>query len=296
MKSKLLFIAALSAFTFSLNACPKPSDTTLTHQYETGALQWQVVRKEVDPNTLIHQAILENAPEVISFLLSHGVKVDYPDENGMSPLTIAILNKSTDAVRVLLANGANPNPAVKWNNMTLLELALAMRDPASANQLVQYGADLTFKNRNGKGILSMVIQISGPSSAAEEKKGWVTVAKNMIQLGADIQSYENNNDPLFEAIFTIHFGADISLLELLVSKGANLNAVRKNGAYDCDTPLLRAIDLCNLKLVKYFVESGADVNQSIKLGANNYRTPLTLAISKNVPEIVQYLIQHGARG
>ena len=291
MNLKLSLITALSAFAFSLNACHKTSDTTLSYQYETGSLQWQVVRQEIDPNTLIHKAILENTPEVITFLLAHQVNIDYPDENGMTPLTIAILNKSIDAVKVLLANGANPNPEVRWNNMTLLELTLAMNDPAAANLLVQNGADLTFKDKQGKGILSKVITQTSNQSLRTE---WVGVAKKMIELGADIQSSDMNNAPLFDTISAVHcYRVDISLLELLVSGGVNLNMTLNDTSND--TPLTFAISFSDLKLVKYLVESGADINKSKKYSGEAH-TPLRLAVVQNRPEIVHYLLQHGARG
>lgn len=320
MKSKLLLITALSTFAFSLSACPKPSDTTLSYQYETGALQWQIARKEIDPNTLIHQAILENAPEVINFLLSHGVKVDYPNENGMSPLTIAILNGSTDAARLLLANGANSNPPVKWNNMTLLELAFYMKDCKSAKELINHGADV---NSNDSLLLltrAIANETSSPDSIelacelikrsayilpeaifyaihSAMKKRDRSVLEVMIEKGVD---FNVKDDPKTGYIFPVILvlrnwnprdpNQDAEVFKLLVKAGANLNSTVHG-----HTALTDGICSNDLDKIQFLVELGADVNKTIFF-EGKVVSPLVLALQRAQPEIVQYLLQHGARG
>ncbi len=281
MKLKLFLTIILSVLSFSLNACPKASDTTLSQQYNTGELQWQVARKEIDPNTLIHQAILENAPEVINFLLSHGVKVDYPDENGMSPLTVAILNNSTDAVKVLLEHGANTNPTVKWNNMSLLQLALSMKDAKSTKLLIQHGADVNVKDQS-ECALAKAINLR-----------WEEIATLMIHKGANIHS-DGPDCPLICAVYYSYNRTDRSLLKLFLEKGANINIVQKSNGIEYNTPLFAAINCADLALVKFLVESGADVNKGVRRGAETF-TPLTQAIANGSSAIVQYLLQHGAK-
>ena len=293
MKLKLSLITALSVFAFSLNACHKTSDTTLSYQYEIGALQWQVVRKEIDPNTLIHKAILENAPEVITFLLAHGVNVDYPDENGMTPLTMAILNKSTDTVGLLLSHGANPHPTTRWNNMSLLELAFNMKDPIAAKLLVKHGADVNVIIKNKYGDHTALLQAMEFRRRQNDQQ-WTDVALLMIDKGADIHYSNNYESPLMKALCVAHTTRDMTMLELLLKKGADINEVQKSGGKEQSTPLILAVHLENLSLVKFLVESGASINKSINRQGVEHATPLNQAIGKI--EIVQYLLQHGARG
>lgn len=289
MKLKLFLVVTLSVFACSLNACP---DTSLSHQYETGALQWQIVRKEIDPNTLIHQAILENASEeIINFLLSHGVNVDYPDQNGMSPLTMAVLNRSTNAVKLLLDKGANPNPMVKWNSMSLLELALSMKDADSSRLLVEHGANVNARNKN-ESVLTQVIRLTFTESTSSQ---WVGIAELMISKGANVNSCENNDSPISGAIWLAIRKNDISFLEYLLKKGADVNVVLKHQGKEWNTPLLIAVGYGNLTLIKFLVDSEADVNKSINYGGVEIRSPLKHALDLQKPEIVQYLMQHGAR-
>ncbi|MBS0649798.1 MAG: ankyrin repeat domain-containing protein, partial [Verrucomicrobia bacterium] len=143
-----MVLAFLAVHQVKMVACifheQRVCEESLSHQFETGELQQKVKAREIDPHTLIHKAILENNAEVIRFLLAHGVDVDYPDENGMSPLTVAILNGCSNVVKELLEHGADTNPDVKWNDMPLLELALYLEDLSSTKLLLEYGANANF--------------------------------------------------------------------------------------------------------------------------------------------------------
>jgi ankyrin repeat protein len=265
------------------------SQETLTEQFKTGALQQKIENKLIDPHTLIHQAILENNPEVINFFLAHGVDVDYPDENDMSPLTIAILNRCNYALDVLLANHANVNPDVKWNGMSLLQISLSMKDAASASKLVDYGVDLSLKDKSGQGILNNVIQL-----AYTHSRDWVIVAKSMIEHGADIHACVHPDCPFFQSIWYAQSTRDRSLLELFINKGADPNMAQIFKGEEYSTPLLVAIRTGQLALVRFLVESEADVNKIIRNRAGQI-SPLKQALDSAFPEIVQYLLQHGAR-
>jgi ankyrin repeat protein len=264
---------------------------SLSDQFKAGTLQQKVQRKEIDPHTLIHKAILENSPEVIQFLLAEGVDVDYPDLNGMTPLTVALVNSCDYAVEILLIHGANANPRNKWDNMSLLEISLFMKDAIATSLLVDYNADVNAGKKEKQGILSKTIQM-----------GWIDIAKKMIAKGAKINvcenSFEERNAPLFDALAVANRG-DRSLLEIFVKMGANLNMARHSqhctGKYTT-TLLLEAISYKNLDLVKFLVESGANVNYGIKTDwYNDIRTPLKYAVETGQSQIVQYLLQHGAR-
>lgn len=125
-------------------------EMTLTVQYEQGILQEQITKKFIDPNTLLHKAILEKNSIVLEFLLKHGVDVDYPDENGMSPLTVAILSQQSTIVKLLLEKGANPMPQKKWNGMSLLEISMTAKDVDSVQYLIEHGVDVNNCFKNGK--------------------------------------------------------------------------------------------------------------------------------------------------
>ena len=125
-------------------------EQSLTDQLSSGSLEKEIKVRKTDPNTFIHKAILENAPEVLAFLLKHKADVDYPDANGMSPLTIAILSQQPKIVKLLLENRANVSPEKKWNDMSLLEISMDARDIESMEYLLQFGADVNSSFKNGR--------------------------------------------------------------------------------------------------------------------------------------------------
>lgn len=266
---------------------------TLTQQFQSGELQKKVAAREINPHTLIHQAILENEPQVIRFLLNQGVDVDYPDKDGMSPLTIAILNGCHFAVKILMEYGANPNPTAQWNGMSLLELAMSMNDVDSAMLLIQGGFDVNYiinlgpKQHQKENILINVF------NRVPRNRMFVNVAKEMIIRGADIYSNEGRNCALAYAISFAQNG-EYSLLNLCIEKGVNLNMVMINRGMEYNTPLLQAIGSGNLSLVQFLVESGADIHKTINY-AGRQRSPLNYALELGRSEIAQYLLRNGAR-
>lgn len=255
-------------------------DGNLTDQFKAGTLQQKVVSKLIDPNTFIHEAILENNPEVIRFLLEHGVDVDYPDKNSMSPLTIAILNRCDYAISVLLEYRANTNPDVKWNGMSLMGIALNMKDANTAYLLFNHGARSTTND------FSKICSLACSSPSDKEKKGWLLFAESIIKRDKiDVNSFIGQF-PLFVAIKHACERGDRSLLQLLLENGADINDKRLQN----NTPLHVAIAYGKLDLVKFLIEHGADVNRK-----HGNHSPLERALDRNYPEIVQYLLQHGAR-
>jgi len=299
-------------------------EQSLSDQFETGELQQRVKTREIDPHTLIHKAILENNPKVIKFLLAHGVDVDYPDENGMTPLTVAILDRSTDAIDVLLEHGANPNPTVKWNNMTLLETAFHMQDWQSVRALITHGADVNGHWFEGHTLLSYVIN-KGLSSGDKEL---FAIACEIVNHGAKIVPQD-----LYYAIYVASQGVNSSVLETILKTDIDLNTPDINSGYGLpiihavyflnpqnskfgentikmlvnagadinkvtasESALLAAISSGNLEKVKFVVELGADVNKKVIRNNGKLMSPLAFALEHSHPAIVQYLLQHGAKG
>jgi ankyrin repeat protein len=83
-----------------------------------------------DPNGLAHasrarpliEAARLNDPVIIELLVSNGAQLDVTDDQGWTPLIHAAHMHATEAVRCLLALGADPNRAAK-DGSTALERA-----------------------------------------------------------------------------------------------------------------------------------------------------------------------------
>lgn len=75
-----------------------------------------LLSKGADPNiknckgqTPLHIACVQESAEAVSSLLSAGSKAEEMDTDGFFPLQLAVQNKDSNSVRVLLEQGANPN-------------------------------------------------------------------------------------------------------------------------------------------------------------------------------------------
>ena len=112
----------------------------------------------------------------------------------------------------------------------------------------------------------------------------VKTLRILLNHGANV-NHRNNKDngtPLHE--IADEYIPNIELLEILISRGADVNAKDKYGR----TPLHHASHRCKLKMVEFLIEHGADVNAINKSG----RTPLQNLIinstdSRNAPLINQ---------
>lgn len=218
-------------------------NSNLSDQFKTGILQQRIKAQLVDPHTLIHRAILEDASlEVITFLLDHGVDVDYPDENGMSPLTMAILCQYPKIVKALLQRGAEVDPLFKWKGMSLLELSVTGNDMTSAKCLISAGANINAKFKDGK---------TTPLTYAFNKAATGQWEWNFVD--TLFQTNKLNEESLNEFLNLSVRSGYFTFVRECINQGADINYC--NGA-----ALSMACFMEKLDMVKYLLANGADPN------------------------------------
>ena len=123
------------------------------------------LERGADPNKVVDfrnfsplKAALHH-PEVMSVLLERGAE---PNQTYADGSTILLhLNpyeyrKYVQAVTVLLEHGADPNLAHATNGQTLLMTVASQARGDLVKLLLEYGADVTQVNREGKGVLDML--------------------------------------------------------------------------------------------------------------------------------------------
>jgi cytohesin len=108
------------------------------------------------------------------------------------------------------------------------------------------------------------------------------MVKILLERGADVDSTDTEN------MTALHLAAQmghVGLVKLLISSGANANAVSKTYG---ETPLHLAVTSANAEVVKLLVENGADVHWATYHAGE---TALHLASSRGLNEVVMILLE-----
>ena len=93
-------------------------------------------------------------------------------------MTVASGNGQTDAVKLLLERGADPNMTDGWNN-TPLHNAVQMWDIDSVEILLEKGADLNIRDQNGNTPLAVILH---EGDGANEE---IVLARMLLEAGAE---------------------------------------------------------------------------------------------------------------
>uniref|UniRef100_A0A8D0HGF0 Nuclear factor kappa B subunit 2 n=1 Tax=Sphenodon punctatus TaxID=8508 RepID=A0A8D0HGF0_SPHPU len=206
------------------------------------------------------------------------------DENGDTPLHLAIIHEQTAVIEQLVQVVVSiPNQQIinisNHLQQTPLHLAVITQQPRVAGFLLQAGADPTLLDRYGNSLLHLALQ-SGD--------------QEMLRvLLAHLGSYTLPllGTPNYRGLFPVHLAVksrSLACLELLVRKGADVNAAERQGGR---TPLHLAVEMDNLNLAMHLVKKlEADVNARTFAG----NTPLHLAAGLGSPTLTKMLIKAGA--
>ncbi len=186
-----------------------------------------------------------------------------------------------EAVKTLIAAGADLNEREEFYAMTPLILACNSNYTELAKVLIESGADIHLRADNGATALIMAAMNS------------LELTELLLSKGADINARSNNGTGAFTnctmGIISGRIGYELA--DLLLAKGAEIDELNTNDFYSGYTPLFWAVYDNNEPLVKFLIERGANVNASAKNG----KTPLSLASEAAYESIVKVLLANGAK-
>ena len=273
---------------------------------------------------LLFEAIFWDRLEEVKKLLSNrGVflfkrppkaSANATDKEGLTALHRVSTRGQHKIAELLIANGADVNAKDK-NGQTPLHLAVEKGNTITAELLLDNGADLNSPDNRGDSPLQLALK--------DRSKG-----KLLIPLITKCSGVKNTSDgdgnPL---LFWPSLRGDKDLVELLISKGADVNArtrvglltplhcavqknnlaiahllIREGARVDVwgdavgTTPLHYALEKGSEDLAKLMINKGADVNavSSYFMGSDCKCTPLHLSVLNGYKEVLQLLIEKGA--
>ncbi|KAL8687157.1 MAG: hypothetical protein Q9218_006592, partial [Villophora microphyllina] len=153
----------------------------------------------------LHLAAKNGQHECIETLIEWGAKIDLPGgKRAHSPLFQAIRGRSPSAIRVLLANGADPNARDISDGTPLME-AVKHCDIQVIDKLIRFGAQVNTRDSKGRTALYWSIMSGG-----------IQKSQRLLDLGANPKFYHNDSNSLLHSAAS---SGKLECLRVLLSHG-----------------------------------------------------------------------------
>ena len=239
--------------------------------------------------TALSFAAREGRLEAARLLLDAGADVNAADANDISPLVMAITNRHTAVASLLLTRGANPNAADSWGRSPLWA-AVDMRNLDLDSRTLENGVE------RGPVLELIEALIAKGADVNARVKEFPPQRRFMMPLGSLAWVDFTGQTPFLRAALS----ADVPLMKLLLSKGADPNITTFNGT----TALMAAAGVnwvigqtysespaMYLEAVKLCLELGGDVNAVNAMGL----AAVHGAANRGSDDIIELLARNGAR-
>ncbi|GAP87168.2 putative ankyrin repeat-containing domain protein [Rosellinia necatrix] len=281
-----------------LNSDPKPDTGT------TNIFQW----------TLLHAAY--DNYYIVEMLLKHGVNLDAKNQQGYTPLSVALGGGYQETARVLLDAGADPNESHDFSSSPLCCAFSIDHDNLAGmvKSLVEKGADLLKGSETGRTALHLAVEKNN-----REVVDYIVHTLNSE--GSEDRVSDLYSSVLCECVSASDFNPEMA--KRLIVQGLDINKTTSSGL----NPLQEACANGTVDAVKWLLNENADVNAKgsrygaalcaaiesekyvqdkvslllehkpkaeINLSFENQPTPLQRAVSKGNASLVKLLLHHKA--
>lgn len=162
--------------------------------------------------------------------------------------------------------------------------------------LIDKGADINQKDNSGYGSIWCAVfyrqyetvghLISRGADKSDFPLFYAVCMNDVEWIKKLLGKGENPDSRGFNNQTPLHFAGSVEVAELLMGKGADINAIDDEDI----TPLCRAIDRNNKKLIEFFIKKGSIINIPDVYGG----TPLHRAVYNDNKGIAELLISCGA--
>ncbi|EPS42694.1 hypothetical protein H072_3329 [Dactylellina haptotyla CBS 200.50] len=228
--------------------------------------------KDSKKQTPLFWAAQKGRTEAAKLLIEKGAKVNIKDCYERDPLSYAVENGSESTVTLLLDLGANIKSSQGRKEWTTLIYAARSGNTRLVKLLIQRGADISVKDRQGQDALWHA-----------GDRGKDTVMELLLDAGARIDAREKNRGTVLSHLAKLGKRESV---KLLIDRGAEI---------DCKdilqrTPLSYAAKHGHESVVRLLLDWGAEIDyKDIK-----QRSPLSLAAECGNESVVQLLLEYRA--
>ena len=201
-------------------------------------------RGEIAQYTGLFAAALANNAAGIKALIAKGEPVDARDSYQRAPLHAAAYFARHDAMRALIAAGANPN-VLEHDRYDIVTIASVANDVPTLKLALELGCKAT----------NITSRYDGTALIAAAHLGHAEVTQTLIKAGAPLNHVNNLHwTALIESIVLGNGGPQHTLtLKYLVEAGANLQLADRSGA----TPLALAKSRGYREMIAILEKAGA---------------------------------------
>lgn len=271
--------------------------------------------------TPLHLAARVNNPEALTLILDRGAVVESRSNDGVTALHEAAKAENWIAFDFLVAAGADINAWDIHGDTLLHTRANKQHDSAIITKLLDFGAN--FEARNSKGYTPLQIAAlngnkemfdlllkRGANIAVETPRGetllhitppcndsYLDILRSLLERGLSVNTLSSQGwKPLHQTAFSGTGSPDVTLdkscehLELLISYGADVNAVTESGEKETALHLAARASIPRPLYLMLLLEHGADVNAKNAEG----KTALHLSAARGRESFFRILLEHGA--
>lgn len=207
--------------------------------------------KNKDGDTPLHMAAKHGDARVCQYLIDNGANVNVTNNKKQYPIHFAAYYCNVDTFKLLAANGS-PIDASDDNLFTPLHLAssqgcVELVKILSSNRLVNVKS---YERKNHNNVLHMAVLFGH---------------YNIVDVLATPKMIESTNENWYTPLIMAAKMNRQDILELLVNRGANINATSKSG----NCALYAAVNNGNVNMARYLLDHGAKVKRSLFIAVDN---------------------------
>mmetsp|Transcript_12255 Transcript_12255/g.17096 ORF Transcript_12255/g.17096 Transcript_12255/m.17096 type:complete len:903 (+) Transcript_12255:62-2770(+) len=202
----------------------------------------------VDGVTAVHVSAQAGHLECVKLLIENSADVTVADEEGRTPLVLAVKGNHGDVAVSIVAAGADPNtPYVDEDGVShnLLMDAIQVENSEFASLLIEKGADLYFTDDKK---VSTVLQAS--------HRGLTDVVKQLLEKKTKDGFVDAPSDEGITPLIAAASEGHLEAVKLLIEAKAEVNAKDK----DSTNAIMAACARGHLEAVEALLAAGADVN------------------------------------
>ena len=181
------------------------------------------VNRKSNGVTPLARAAELNKPKVVAFLIKNDAEINEPNDNGETPLYVAMQKGHDIVAGILLSKSADPQGDANWSNQIgtpILHLATENGNPALVRVLINYGAEVDATDYMDNTALCIAAEL-----------GHSDIVRTLIQNNANVSHQNMKGDtPLILAAANKNDEA----VTLLLESGADATTMNYSGFVAAD--------------------------------------------------------------